>query len=238
MHAANVDGSWGVWLVVGLADGVRGARAREHGGDDHDRAPRRARDLRLLGGTAGHADAHGGARDAADRRWRRWARERPSSRSRSPASRGVTASRSSCRRSSPPASWPARGARPAGRRGRRPGSRCAPRPRRRCARRSERRHTPSVPEAAPDRGRLRTMHGRCRRVGASTWCWRSVACPPCIGRGPGTHRAHQMDAALVVAERSLEESNDDAEATTVCASPLARLTDQSSVYAAPSLVRL
>jgi len=47
-----------------------------------------------------------------------------------------------------------------------------------------------------------------------------------------------MDAALVVAERSLEESSDDAEATTVCASALARLTDQNSVYAAPSLVRL
>src|SRR4051812_47760287 len=44
----------------------------------------------------------------------------------------------------------------------------------------------------------------------------------------------QIDAAVAVAERALKESGDYGEAATLCASTIARLTDQKSVYAAQS----
>ncbi len=217
---------------------VRGARARQHGGDDHDGAPWRARDDPAARRHAGPGDADGHARDAPDRRRGAGAGAAIVAVAVAGVPRGLTgvplACRSSSRRPWRPAPrssgcWPpghdaARAAGLAGGGDAREGV------------------SAGTPERAWRRPRTGAASARCTvaagglgpRPGAGS---RSPALLV-SGDGPGTHRAHQMDAALVVAERSLEESSDDAEATTVCASALARLTDQSSVYAAPSLVRL
>ena len=68
VHASNVDGAWGVWLVVGLATAFAALALDQHRGDDHDRAPRRARDASACSAPRrGHAIRMVDTRDAPDR---------------------------------------------------------------------------------------------------------------------------------------------------------------------------
>ncbi len=150
-------------------DRLRGPRADQHGGDDHDGAPRRARDASACS-AAPPVTPCGWWRSRCSRRWPSdWARERRSSRSPSPACRAGDGL---------PARRAARARRRPGRR-RRCSSACSPPPSRRDSRDASRRRRPCADGTEDHAGA-----GCGAAVGTAAW-----PRTPASGRSPGRRRS-------------------------------------------------